>query len=46
MQIEKYENESLIAHTLAETKEKIWIGINSTMTKLWASIQFSFNRMS
>lgn len=41
-QIDKYENESLIAQTLAKAKEKIGIDINSTMAKLWTSIQIIF----
>ena len=43
-QLDRYENELVIAQTLSEAKEKIWIDINSTMTELQTSIQIIFEQ--
>lgn len=33
-QLEKYEDESLITHTLSEVEKNIWVDINSTIIEL------------
>jgi len=40
--IEELENESLMAQTLAQAKEKIWANISQAITKDWPSIQIIF----
>jgi len=43
-QLEVYENESLIAKTIAQAKENIWIEINTSMTELQPSIKIIFEQ--
>lgn len=37
-------NDSLIAETLSQAKEKIWVDINASLTKLWPSIEIIFEQ--
>jgi len=40
--IEELQSESLMAQTLAQSKENIWVDIGQSITKVWPSIQIIF----
>jgi len=44
LQIQTYENEVVIAQTIFQSKENIWLNINESIIELWPSIEIIFER--
>ena len=42
--IEQLENESVMAQTLAQANENIWVKINEAITEIWPSIEIFFQQ--
>jgi hypothetical protein len=43
-QLQQLQKETVMAKTLAQAKDNIWVDINKSMTKIWPSIQIIFEQ--